>query len=109
MSVRILYALVWKDLQVFLADRRAMIVSFVLPIAMASFFGFLFQGRASRAESSRIPIRVVDQDDSPVSRQLVGALGLEKALAVEVATAAEGRTAVRKGRAAVAAVIPPGF
>ena len=37
-------AMVRKDLQLFFSDRRAVIMSFVVPIAIASFFGSIFSG-----------------------------------------------------------------
>ena len=39
-----LLAMVRKDLQLFFSDRRSVIVSFVVPIAIASFFGSIFSG-----------------------------------------------------------------
>ena len=39
-----LLAMVRKDLQLFFSDRRSVIVSFVVPIAIASFFGAVFSG-----------------------------------------------------------------
>jgi hypothetical protein len=38
------FALVRKDLILFLHDRRALLMSLALPIIIASFFGFLFGG-----------------------------------------------------------------
>ena len=55
--------MVRKDLQIFLSDRRAVIMAFVVPIAIASFFGSIFSGGGS-TEAARIPIAVVDQDGS---------------------------------------------
>ena len=48
-------ALVAKDLRLFFADRRAVLMSVLAPIVIASFFGFIFddEGRtgATRAGS----------------------------------------------------------
>ena len=44
MAVIPLLAMVRKDLQLFFSDRRSVIVSFVVPIAIASFFGSVFSG-----------------------------------------------------------------
>ena len=40
-------ALVRKDIQIFLRDRRALVVSVLTPIVVAAFFGFLFAGPSS--------------------------------------------------------------
>ena len=101
-------ALVRKDLLLFFADRRAMIMGFVAPIAIASFFGFIFSGSRDR-EAGRVPIRVVDGDGSAISRAVVSGLASDAALEVSAGTAGESREAVRLGRATVAVVVPPGF
>ncbi len=50
-----LLAMVRKDLQLFFSDRRSVIVSFVVPIAIASFFGSIFSGGAGgNSEPARI-------------------------------------------------------
>ena len=42
-----LSAMVRKDLALFFADRRALVMAFAAPIAIASFFGSIFPGGAS--------------------------------------------------------------
>ena len=44
-----LLAMVRKDLQLFFSDRRSVIVSFVVPIAIGSFFGAVFSGGGGKA------------------------------------------------------------
>lgn len=105
-----LLALVRKDLQIFVHDRRAMVLTFVVPIAIASFFGYLFGGNADKErEVGKIEIRAIDQDGTSLSRAVIAGLGRDPALAVRPATLEEGREAVRKGKAAVAVVLPKGF
>ena len=60
--MRPLFAMIRKDLQLFLTDRRAVIMSLVAPIAIASFFGSIFSGGSG--ETAKIPIAIVDQDNS---------------------------------------------
>jgi ABC-2 type transport system permease protein len=57
-----LLAMVRKDLQLFFSDRRSVIVSFVVPIAIASFFGAVFSGSGQNREPARIAVAIVDQD-----------------------------------------------
>ena len=52
-----LVAMVRKDLQLFFSDRRSVIVSFVVPIAIASFFGAVFSGGGQNREPARIARR----------------------------------------------------
>ena len=71
-----LVAMVRKDLQLFFGDRRSVIVSFVVPIAIASFFGSIFSGPSNSSEPARISVAVVDQDSSAISKAiLAGAQG----------------------------------
>jgi ABC-2 type transport system permease protein len=107
---RPLIALVRKDLQLFYGDRRALMMSFAAPIAIASFFGFVFAGQADeRQERGRITVHAIDRDGSPISKAIVSGLTSDKNLAVLGGTEEEARAAVQRGSSAVAIVIPPEF
>ena len=45
-------ALVRKDLQIFVTDRRAVVLTLAIPIAIASFFGFVFSGQGGGAQAA---------------------------------------------------------
>jgi ABC-2 type transport system permease protein len=103
-------ALVRKDLQLFFGDRRAVILSFAIPIAIASFFGSIFRGSSGGDnEPAKIPVAVVDQDGSAISKAVVAAIQTDRNLAVTMPSLDEARSSVQRGRTAVAAIIPPGF
>jgi ABC-2 type transport system permease protein len=102
-------ALVRKDLRLFFANRRSVIMAFAAPIAIASFFGYMFGGNGGQTEASRISVLAVDQDASAISREIVANMTADKALAVQPAALEQARSAVRKGKATVAFVIPPAF
>jgi ABC-2 type transport system permease protein len=102
-------AMVTKDLRLFLNDRRAVIMSFVAPIAIASFFGFVFGGLGGKTETSKIHVLFADEDGSTISQNMLTQLKGEKTLNVTLADAASAREGVRKGSAAVAIVIPKDF
>jgi ABC-2 type transport system permease protein len=104
-----LRALVRKDLRLFFADRRAVLMSFLAPIVIASFFGYIFGGQGGKSETSRIPILVIDQDGSTISRELIARLTAEKSLDVKPSSPDEARALVRKGKATVAVAIPKNF
>ena len=57
-------AMIRKDLQLFFSDRRAVIMSFAVPIAIASFFGSIFSGPTRNSERARISVGIVDLDGS---------------------------------------------
>ncbi|HQT95844.1 MAG TPA: ABC transporter permease, partial [Thermoanaerobaculaceae bacterium] len=100
-------ALTRKDLKLFFRSRRALLMTVAAPIAIGSFFGYIFGGAPTTP--SRIPVLAVDQDGSTISREITAALTADKNLAVKTATLEEAREAVRKGKATVAFVIPKGF
>ena len=102
-------ALTRKDLKLFFGDRRALLMSIAAPIAIASFFGYIFGGGGGSTETSRIPVLAVDQDGSAISREIAGRLTADKYLEVKPASPEQAREAVRKGKATVAFVIPKDF
>lgn len=106
--MRPILAMIRKDLQIFLTDRRAVIMSLVAPIAIASFFGSIFSGGGD-TERAKIPVAMIDQDDSAISRGILSGAGGNKYIAVSTPSADEAREAVKKGTITVAVVIPKGF
>src|ERR1700730_16851470 len=102
-------ALVQKDLKLFFNDGKAVIVGMLVPIVLASFFGYMFGGQSGKAETSKVPVLVIDQDGSDVSRGLITQLGSDKNLDVKPSTLDAAREAVRKGKATAAIVIPRDF
>jgi ABC-2 type transport system permease protein len=104
-----LLAMVRKDLLLFFSDRRSVIVSFVVPIAIASFFGALFTGPSQNSEQARISVAMVDQDHSAISKAILSGATGDANLKVTTPTADEARDAVRRGRISVAVIIPKDF
>ncbi len=110
--MRAFAALIVKDLKLFFGDRRAVVLTVATPIAIASFFGFLFSGD-NGGSASRIKVCVVDLDGSAISTKVVSALAADASLELVVKKdTAPAREAVRKGGAdgaAVAVILPRGF
>ena len=102
-------ALIRKDLKLFLSDPRAVLMSLVAPIAIASFFGYIFGGGAGNGDNAKIPILITNQDGSAITREVINNLAADPSLDVKPATPEQGRAAVRKGKATAAFVIPPNF
>ncbi|HEX4348262.1 MAG TPA: ABC transporter permease [Vicinamibacterales bacterium] len=102
--------MVRKDLQIFFSDRRAVIVSFVVPIAIAAFFGSIFAGSGNRnTERARIAAAVVDHDQSRVSQAIVSGLQNDDMLRISTPEESAAREAVRAGQLSVGVVIPKDF
>jgi ABC-2 type transport system permease protein len=106
--MRPILAMIRKDLQIFITDRRAVIMSLVAPIAIASFFGSIFSG-GGNGETAKIPIAIVDQDSSAVSKGILSGAQGDKYLSVTTPSADDARAGVKKGTVTVAVIIPKGF
>jgi ABC-2 type transport system permease protein len=104
-----LLAMIRKDMLLFFSDRRSVIVSFVVPIAIASFFGSIFSGPRSSTEPARIAVAIIDQDGSAVSKGIVSGAQADKNLKLTTPAEDDARDAVKRGRTAVAIIIPNGF
>ena len=102
-------ALVRRDLQLFFRDRRAVLMCFAAPILIGSFFGYLFGGAGNSGETSKIPVAVIDQDGSAISRRLSEGMAGDKTLDLRTVTLDEARAQIQSGKLTVAAVIPKGF
>jgi ABC-2 type transport system permease protein len=104
-----LLAMVRKDLQLFFGDRRSVIVSFVVPIAIASFFGSIFSGPGNNSEPARIAVAMIDHDASAISKAIVAGAQADRNLKLTMPAEDEARDAVKRGKVSVAIVIPKGF
>lgn len=102
-------ALVRKDLKVFFSDRRAVIVSFAVPLALASFMGFLTGGSRDKGSAGKITVLMVDQDRSAVSAEVVANLRKDDSVNLETTTLDDARARVLAGKVSVAVVLPERF
>ncbi len=104
--MRPLLALVKKDLKLFRSDRRAVIVSMVLPAMLALMFGFIFRGARGEVH---VKSRVVDLDRSPASQKLVEALETDPVLGAQEVAREQVDDLLRRGTIDVAVIIPRQF
>jgi ABC-2 type transport system permease protein len=103
-----LIALVRKDLLLYLNNRRALLLHLLMPVVLAAFFGSLFGGNSS-AGSGKIDIGLVLQDHSEISRRIAAGLKTNSVLKVQDLGEQEAQALVKKGKLAVAVVLPEGF
>jgi ABC-2 type transport system permease protein len=100
------FALIRKDLILFLSDRRALLVSLALPIVIGAFFGSLFGGSS---KGSAIDVALVQQDSGTIGHKIAEGLQADANMHITTMTLAQAEQAVRKGSQKVAVVIPAGF
>jgi ABC-2 type transport system permease protein len=109
MKLRQLAAIISKDVRLFLNNRASVILTLVVPIAIASFFGYVFAPKSPSGGSGRMKLWVADLDGSAVSKEIVSRLTEDKSLRVSAHTEAETRQGIAAGEAPVAIVLPAGF
>jgi ABC-2 type transport system permease protein len=103
-----LIALVRKDLILFLANRRALLLTLIMPVVLGAFFGFLFGGSGS-PDNIKIEIAVASQDDSEVSKKIVAGLKADSSLHTQDLPLSEAKQQVLAGKLNAAIEIPAGF
>ena len=108
MKLRQLAAIIAKDLRLFLKNRASVILTVVVPVVIASFFGYVTAPKKSSG-SGRLSLWVADLDGSDISKEIVSKLTEDPSLKVSVHPEAETRAAVAAGDVSVAVVLPGGF
>lgn len=67
-----------KDVRMFLSDKAALSLTFVIPFALIYLFGQIFGVNRAESGPSGIPLAVVNQSDQPGAAKLLQALADEK-------------------------------
>ena len=109
MNTTAIGSLIRNDIRLYFADRRAVIVGVLVPILIAAFFGYVFSGNGRSEDLGKIPIAIVDEDHSSVSRAITADLAGDPLLQVSALEYAEARAQVKSGKQNAAAVFPQGF
>ena len=105
--MRVLWAMIRKDLTILVRDRMGAIFTFIFPLVMAVFFGTMYSGSGPTSRALRIA--VVDQDTSAASRAFVDTLAGSVEFDVQRVGRDEAREAVRLGNRTAYVLIPKGF
>jgi len=109
MKLRRLAELVRKDLRLFLRDRQAVVLSLLVPVMIASILGWMDVSSSSGEQRIALSIAVVDEDQSPVSRAIVGRLEKDGTVKPIQATREVARQMVADGSIPAALVLLKGF
>lgn len=104
-----LLGFLWKDVKLFSADRQAVVMSFVVPVLIASILGWLDMTSANGGHAPKVAVLFVDQDQSAVSKSLASKLDADPELAVRPASRQAAEREVGEGSVSVAVVVPKGF
>lgn len=105
----VLLALAKKDVLLLWRDKAAVFFTFVFPVLLATFFGYLFSGFGPQARSG-LQVWVIDEDHSEQSDRFLDRLrALDELKMTFVDSADEAREAVRLRKCTAFIVVRPGF
>lgn len=105
----LILALAFKDWQLFLADRRAAVLCFAVPIVLASSFGMIFHETPESAQAPKLPLLIVDQDGDAFAQRVIADLLASSRVEAEISSLATAEQRVADRRPGVAVVLPAGF
>ena len=103
-----LFALIRKDLILFISNRRALLLAIVMPIVLGAFMGYVF-GSSGKSNNSKIKIALVAQDTGEIGRKIAAGLKSDATLEVQEMPLDAAQELVRKGKLSLAVVLPPDF
>jgi ABC-2 type transport system permease protein len=100
-----------KDWRLFWSDRRAAVLCFLVPIALASAFGIIFNRPVSDQTTTAVclPVLIVVEDDGPFTAQVAADLLSTRRLEAKTASRSDAVAAVTNHRPGIAIVLPQGF
>jgi len=98
-----------KDIRIFLTDRKAVLLGFLLPIALITLFALAFggMGKSSRQEPTRL--MVCDLDGSELSAKMINGLNGVKGLEIETKDTASALGLIREGKRLAVLLFYAGF
>ena len=110
------WLLTQKDLRVYFRDRSALLVGFLVPIALVTVFGWIMTyAFGGSSGMPKVTLWYVDEDDTPRSRAMVDSLRSSEMITLRPRTAekvmdvAKLRSMVSDGDAHHGIVIPKGY
>jgi ABC-2 type transport system permease protein len=109
MNATAIRALIRNDIRLYFSDRRSVIVGVLVPILIAAFFGYIFGGTGRSEDQGKMPVAIVDEDQSSVSRAITADLAADPLLQVSAMERGAAREQVKSGKQNAAAIFPRGF
>ncbi len=107
-QLNLLWILACKDIQLFLVDKKAAALCFLVPIVLASGFGFIFS-KPLQNEDIKLPLLIVCEDHSPLATKLTNALVKSPKLEAVSVSRGEALAKIERHSAKIALVIPKNF
>ncbi len=99
-----------KDIKLFFSDKRAVLLTFLMPILLISLFAFAFGGVSGSSQAKKpIKLLVVDIDNSTDSKSVITSLEALSSLALIPKEINEATNLVRKGKNVGVLIFEKGF
>jgi len=98
-----------KELKAFLKDRRAVMLTFLLPAILISVFSLAFGGAGGDDSIEKIPLLVCDQDNSKITKQTINDIDSVKMIDVIPCTFDSAIDLIKRGKKASLLVFHKGF
>ena len=108
-QLNLILTLAGKDGRLFLADKRAALLGFAVPIVLASAFGIIFDKPEGGADGVRLPLLVVVEDEGAFTRSAAVELVASRRVEAQIVTRGEATERLANRRPGVAVVFPAGF
>lgn len=102
--------LAMKDLRLIINDKRAVILTLFLPIALISLFALAFGGAGGGSnDANPISIFISDQDNTEVTKDVISKLDTLNSLDIKQVPFEQGKEEVKKGNRVALLVLYKGF
>lgn len=98
-----------KDLKLFLKDRRSLLLTFAIPIALITLFAYAYGGAGNSTEDSKIAVLISDQDHSSASKSAIEILDTLKGISLKPKELNEAIELIKKGNESCVLIIHKGF
>jgi len=103
-----MFKILKKELLSFLKDKRAVMLTFLLPTILISVFALAFGG-SGNDDIQKIPLLVCDQDNTSITRQTISDIDSVKMIEVIPCSYDSGMDLVTRGKKAAMLVFRKGF
>ncbi len=104
-----MFNLALKDIQQYFKDKRAVLLSLFLPIALITIFALMYGGIGKSNTSRPISLLFTDQDNTELSREVFSKLDSLEGLILIPKTLNEAKNLVKKGKKSSVFVLYKGF
>jgi len=108
--MKIIFLIIKKDLNLFLAYKKGLILTFLVPILLISLFAFAFGGIGKNSDKvKQIELLFTDKDKSMISQKIIASLDALKEIKMTAVNENQGDNLLKKGKKVGLLIINQGF